>query len=163
MKPLHMLVLTTFLPAVAVAAQETPDPTVAPAGEVQQPAGDAVTMLDAAEASPADFLWVKRPVIVFADSPADPLYLRQIELLARDPGGLLAERDVVVVVDADPAARSAFRQRFRPRGFSLVILEKDGVTTLRKPLPWELREITNAIDKFPMARQEMLERYPSGR
>jgi hypothetical protein len=34
---------------------------------------------------------------------------------------------------------------------------------IRKPLPWDLREITHAIAKFPLARQEMLERYPSGR
>ncbi|HBU14399.1 MAG TPA: methylmalonyl-CoA epimerase, partial [Gemmobacter sp.] len=30
----------------------------------------------------------------------------------------------------------------------------------RKPLPWDLREITRAIDKFPLRRQEMLDQHP---
>ena len=32
-----------------------------------------------------------------------------------------------------------------------------------EPLPWDVREIGNAIDKFPTALIEELERYPSGR
>jgi hypothetical protein len=34
---------------------------------------------------------------------------------------------------------------------------------MRKPQPWSVREITRAIDRFPLRRQEMLERRPSGR
>jgi hypothetical protein len=101
-------------------------------------------------------------VLVFADSPQDPNFIRQMELIQRDADRLPAY-DIVVVTDTDPAARSDFRKRFRPRGFNLVLMDKDGVTTLRKPLPWEVREITNAMDKFPTVRQEMLDRYPSGR
>lgn len=118
--------------------------------------------LEAQGLEPAQFHWVKRPVVVFADSPADPAFVRQLELLRANPEAL-AERDVVVITDSDPAAMSAFRRKFRPRGFSLVMMDKDGVTTLRKPLPWDVREITRAIDKFPIARQEMQERFPSGR
>ena len=118
--------------------------------------------LDAQGLTPEEFHWLKRPVIVFADTAADPAYLRQLDLLRANPEAL-AERDVVVITDTDPAAMSAFRKKFRPRGFSLVMMDKDGVTTLRKPLPWDVREITRAIDKFPIARQEMQERFPSGR
>ncbi|MDZ4135933.1 MAG: DUF4174 domain-containing protein [Paracoccaceae bacterium] len=107
-------------------------------------------------------MWLKRPVLVFADSPNDPNFLRQMHLLAANPDAL-AERDVVVITDTNPTGASFFRQKFRPRGFSLVLLDKDGEAKLRKPLPWDVREITRAIDKFPLARQEMLERYPSGR
>jgi hypothetical protein len=110
----------------------------------------------------ADLLYVNRAVIVFADSPQDPNFIRQMELLARDPTAL-ADRDALWIIDTDPAARSEARQTFRPRGFSLVLVEKDGTVAIRKPLPWELREITNAIDKFPSRRQEMLERNPAGR
>ncbi len=110
----------------------------------------------------AEFQWIKRPVLVFADSPTDPNFRRQIEMIEAD-AGQLAEYDVVVIADADPAARSLLRQRFRPRGFGLIILDKDGLVKLRKPLPWNVREITHAIDKFPLSRQEMLDRYPSGR
>jgi hypothetical protein len=83
-------------------------------------------------------------------------------LLARDAGEL-AQRDALVIVDTDPAAATDLRHTFRPRGFSLVLMEKDGTAVLRKPLPWDLREITHAIDKSPLRRQEVLERNPSGR
>lgn len=126
----------------------------------QDAAGPLV--LEAAGVTVAEFQWIKRPVLVFADSPQDPNFRRQLALIATDRGEL-AERDVVVVIDADPAGRSLLRQRFRPRGFSLVLMDKDGEAKLRKPLPWDVREITHAIDKFPLARQEMLDRYPSGR
>jgi hypothetical protein len=34
---------------------------------------------------------------------------------------------------------------------------------VRKPLPWDVREITAAIDKMPLRRTEILERNPAGR
>ena len=64
-------------------------------------------------------------------------------------------RDVIVITDTDPAGKSEIRTKLRPRGFSLVLLDKDLKTTLRKPLPWDVREITHAIDKFPIRRQEI--------
>jgi hypothetical protein len=145
MNPFPSLFLSLFLATAPALAQD-----------------DGAVIRPAAEATLAEFLWLKRPVLVFADSPQDPNFVRQMELITRDAARLPAY-DIVVVTDTDPAARSEFRQRFRPRGFSLVLMDKDGVTTLRKPLPWEVREITNAMDKFPTVRQEMLDRYPSGR
>lgn len=157
MTPLHILVLSVFLAGAgqAAAAQEAGPQATAPEAR-------ATVVMDAAGVTLAEFLWLKRPVLVFADSPNDPNFIRQMDLIARDRGEL-ALRDVVVITDTNPAGRSAFRERFHPRGFSLVLMDKDGVTTLRKPLPWDVREITRAIDKFPLARQEMLDRYPSGR
>ncbi len=143
MKPVYIFVFTCILSGAAGA--ETP---FAPL-----PANEVVL---------ADMLYVKRPVVVFADSPNDPNFLRQLELLSRDPNGLV-DRDVVVVTDTDPATPSEARKKLRPKGFSLVIIDKDGKTTLRKPLPWDVREIGNAIDKFPTAMIEELERYPAGR
>jgi hypothetical protein len=55
------------------------------------------------------------------------------------------------------------RPRLRPRGFSLVLMDKDGEVKRRNPAPWGVREITHAIDRFPLRRQEMLERRPAGR
>ena len=101
-----------------------------------------------------DFLWHARPVIVFADSPDDPRFIQQIELLEEDLGQL-AERDVIVLTDADPDAKLPLRQRLRPRGFMLVLVGKDGVVELRKPLPWTVREITRSIDKMPIRREEL--------
>lgn len=100
------------------------------------------------------YLWESRLLVIFADTPLDPSYIRQMELLATRPE-ILAERDVVVLTDTDPRARSAIRTALRPRGFALVIVDKDGQVMLRKPSPWDLREITRAIDKTPLRLQEM--------
>lgn len=101
-----------------------------------------------------DFLWQSRLVIVFADAENDPRFIEQIEQLNERPESLL-ERDVVVLTDTDPKARSAIRQEFRPRGFMLVLVGKDGSILLRKPFPWHAREITRSIDKTPLRQQEL--------
>jgi hypothetical protein len=116
----------------------------------------------ASEVVLADLLYLKRLVVIFADSPNDPTYQRQLELLATNPGDLI-DRDVLLVIDTAPETPSDLRKELRPRGFSLVILDKDGKVAIRKPLPWDTREISRAIDKFPSRRVEVLERNPAGR
>ena len=106
--------------------------------------------------------YLKRPLVVFADSPDDPAYIRQMELLARAYPELEA-RDVILITDTDPAAKSEWRQKLRPRGVSLVIMDKDLKPVIRKPIPWDVREITHAIDKLPLRLQEMLVENPAGR
>lgn len=154
MKPIYILVLAVFLPLAALAQEAAPP---APATGAA-----SFTPVDAGAVVLEDLLYLKRPVVVFADTPADPNFVRQMHLLARDPGELAA-RDVVVITDTDPAARSEIRRKLRPRGFSLVLMDKDLTPIIRKPLPWDVREITHAIDKFPLRRQEMLEQRPAGR
>jgi hypothetical protein len=143
MKTLYLLVLATFLPLQALAQDE-----IAP-----QPAANVIF---------ADQLYVSRPIVVFADSPNDPNYIRQLELLALNYPELAA-RDVIIVTDTDPAAKTEWRTKLRPRGFSMVILDKDLKPVIRKPMPWDVREISNAIDKLPTRRQELLDLNPSGR
>lgn len=101
-----------------------------------------------------EWLWLKRPVVVFADNPADPRYVEQMQLLT-DRIDALDERDVVVITDTDPAARSSVRQKLRPRGFMLTIIAKDGTIVARKPAPWSVREITRSIDKLRLRQQEV--------
>ncbi len=141
----YIIALAAFLPIAALAQTAKPALVVA--------AADVVL---------ADLIWLKRPIVVFADSPNDPSFVRQMQLLDRNPDDLI-ERDVVVITDTDPAAKSDIRQKLRPRGFALVLMDKDGQAKLRKPLPWDVREITHAIDKFPLRIQEELDLYPSGR
>ncbi|MCA3443670.1 MAG: DUF4174 domain-containing protein [Rhodobacter sp.] len=147
MKLLHILVLSCFLP-LAAAAQDAPAPAFGP--------------IDAAGVTLNDFLWLKRPIVVFADTPNDPAFQRQMQRINADLAPL-EERDVVIITDTDPAARTEVRQRLRPRGFSLVLMDKDGEVKRRNPAPWGVRDITHAIDRFPLRRQEMLEQRPSGR
>jgi hypothetical protein len=145
MKLLHILVLSCFLP-LAAAAQDAP----------------AFGPVDSAGVTLDDFRWLKRPIVVFADTPNDPAFQRQMQRINADLAPL-EERDVVIITDTDPAARTEVRQRLRPRGFSLVLMDKDGEVKRRNPAPWGVRDITHAIDRFPLRRQEMLEQRPAGR
>jgi len=112
-----------------------------------------LTVVDGTTVTLQDYLWTARPVVIFADTPLDPRYGEQMDLLASDPAALV-ERDVVVISDTQPAARSAVREALRPRGFMLAVLAKDGTVVLRKPTPWTVREITHAIDKLPLRKDE---------
>ncbi|MGR3314944.1 DUF4174 domain-containing protein [Roseovarius indicus] len=104
-----------------------------------------------------DFMWIKRPLVVFADSPADPRYVQQMEYITERLDDL-DRRDVVVLTDTDKGADTALRKELRPRGFMLVLIGKDGTIYLRKPLPWSVREISRVIDKLPMRQQEVRDR-----
>lgn len=112
---------------------------------------------DGTELTLEEFEWLKRPVVVFADSPNDPRFRKQIELLEALPDELEA-RDVVVLMDSDPKAKSALREKLRPRGFMMVLVGKDGIVYLRKPQPWNVRELTRSIDKLPLRQQEVRDR-----
>ena len=139
-----ILTLWVALAAPALAAQttdETPGPVI----------------VDASETSLDDWLWTRRPVVVFADSENDPRFVEQLELI-EDRFSALEERDVVVITDTDPSARSDVRTKLRARGFMLVILAKDGTVVTRKPAPWDVREISRSIDKLPLRQQEIRDR-----
>ena len=141
MKPLFALVFLAFA-AASAAAQDA------------VPGADTPSIVDATEIDPDDLLWRKRAIVVFADTPNDPRYVEQMGYL-EDRIGALEARDAVIVTDTDPDARSEFRKKLRPRGFALVLIGKDGELYLRKPVPWEVREITRSIDKLPMRQQEL--------
>jgi Domain of unknown function (DUF4174) len=97
---------------------------------------------------------LKRPIVVFADSPDDPAFMEQMRLIeARWPE--LAVRDVAVISDTDPVAASAIREKLRPRGFMVVLIDKDGTVALRKPFPWDTRELMRMIDRMPDRREEI--------
>ena len=109
----------------------------------------------------SQFLWKNRPLVIFADSEFDPRFVQQMEYLnARLED--LAERDVVILTDTDPSAKSPLREKLRPNGFMLALIVKDGTIYLRKPTPWDVREITRTIDKLPMRQQEIRDRREAG-
>ena len=131
-------------------AVRTPMP-LAPADAWRE---DPTVVLSAVDVDLDDFLWIARPVVVFADTPADPAFQQQVKFLTARMDALV-ERDVVVLTDTDPEAMSDLRRQLRPRGFMLVIIGKDGGVKLRKPFPWDVREITHSIDKMPLRKQEL--------
>lgn len=144
------VLLLIALAATPVAAQD------AEAAQVEDDEAPSI-IRDGTDVTLDEFLWVARPVVIFADSPADPRFVEQMEeMRARE--GALADRDVIVLTDTDPSARSDLRLALRPRGFMLVVIGKDGTIIARKPLPWGVREISRAIDKEPLRQQEVRER-----
>lgn len=118
---------------------------------------DPAEVFEGDEVTLGEFLYVARPVVIFADSPNDPRFTEQLGYLL-DRIDDLVVRDVVIIVDTDPAAASEIRRQLRPRGFGLVLISKDGRVAQRKPVPWDVREIGRAIDKMPLRQQEIRDR-----
>ena len=143
MKQVANILLAAAL-AAPVAAQES----------VGAERNDTIGPVIASDVSLSDFQWTARPIVVFADTDADPRYQEQLELLLSRTEEL-ADRDVVIITDTDPAAQSDIRTKLRPRGFQLTLIGKDGGVKLRKPFPWDVREISRVIDKMPMRQQEI--------
>lgn len=108
-----------------------------------------------ADAPPAleDLLWIARPVVIFADTPNDPRFAQQLQMLEQRAEEI-ADRDVIVLTDTDPAAAGPLRKELRPRGFGLVLIDKDGTVVQRRPAPTTSRELINMIDRLPSRRQE---------
>ncbi len=144
------LAILISIAAPAMAA----DASVELSSAVEAWQADPAQVLDASEVTLDDFRWIARPVVVFADTAADPRFRQQMDLLAARTEELV-ERDVVVIMDTDPAARTSVRMQLRPRGFMLALIAKDGTVMLRKPFPWDVREITRSIDKLPLRKQEI--------
>jgi len=141
------IVLSALLPVSVWAA----DGTATAEAALIHPAGDTEL---------STFLWINRPIIVFADTPADPRFQEQLDKLTSE-AERLRDRDVVVLTDTDPSARNPARQQLHPRGFQFVLIDKDGSVMLRKPFPYSVREITRSIDKTPMRLREVEERRES--
>ena len=180
--PLSTLALTTLaLSSTALSAQEAPvaregsvaqedDPGPAAPGAPDTATSEAamaadtpvilvptLEVIDGYDVDLESYRWTHRPVVVFADSPADPQFQEQMDELMQDVPALIT-RDVVVLVDTRPQEASALRKKLRPRGFMLVLVGKDGGVKLRKPLPWSVRELTRTIDKIPTRLREVEER-----
>jgi len=144
MKATLAFVISTFF-AVPGMAQSVDEPPPVPTVEAAD-AGDL-----------SQFLWKNRVLVIFSDSPGDPRFTEQIGFIEARVDDLV-DRDVIVLIDTDPATASTLRQKFRPRGFMLVLIGKDGNVYLRKPRPWKVREISRSIDKMPIRREEMRNR-----
>lgn len=148
MKPLLSLVIAATFTASTALAQEASD-------TVELTPWEAISTLESDNLK--DFLWLFRPIVVFADSAADPRFEQQVALL-KEGAEALQERDVVVLFDTDPSARSDLRKTLRPRGFMVTLIGKEGGVKLRKASPWNVRELTRVIDKMPMRQREVRER-----
>ncbi|MDQ2088323.1 DUF4174 domain-containing protein [Marimonas arenosa] len=141
MKAVLVFVIAVFFAVPAIAQNGLP-PRLAPSAET------------VSDADLSKFLWRNRLLVIFSDSPGDPRFEEQMALIEARVEDLV-ERDVIVLIDTDPTRMSELREKFRPRGFMLVLIGKDGHVYLRKPRPWHVREISRSIDKMQIRREEL--------
>lgn len=156
MRPQHLALITCLffaLPGIALTQGDALAATTSTQADEPEVVEDPMAPRDARDLTLEEFLWIARPIVVFADTPADPRFREQLALLADRPQPLL-DRDVVIIIDTDPANPSAIRTALRPRGFSLVIVQKDGRVGLRRPSPRDVREIIRGIDNFALRQEE---------
>ncbi len=122
---------------------------------------DRTQVFDGSEIVLEDLNWVARPLVIFADTPNDPRFRQQMDLLLADVEQL-AVRDVIIITDTNSNELSDVRTELRPRGYMMALVGKDGRVALRKPAPWSVRELSRSIDKMPLRQQEISDRRLSG-
>ena len=118
---------------------------------------DRTQVFDGAEINLDELTWEVRPLVIFADTPSDPRFQQQMDLILAEVDRL-AERDVMIIVDTDDETMSDVRTTLRPRGYMMALVGKDGRVALRKPEPWSVRELSRSIDKMPLRQQEISDR-----
>lgn len=148
MKLLINIALAALIALPAVAEEKT---------VLERWAEDPTQIFDGAEIALDDLKWVVRPLVIFADTPNDPRFQQQMDLIMAEVDRL-AERDVMIIVDTDDETISDVRTALRPRGYMMTLVSKDGRVALRKPEPWSVRELSRSIDKMPLRQQEISDR-----
>lgn len=105
-------------------------------------------------ASLGQYQWHRRPVVIFAPSEKDADYVRQIAMLEKSSAEL-AERDIIVLSDTSPAASGQLRSQFKPSGFEVVLVGKDGGVKIRQKTPLTSEELLSTIDRMPMRKADL--------
>lgn len=125
---------------------------------VADPAG--VSSMDA-------FVWLNRPLLVFAPAEGDPIIAAQRSALAGRSADLL-DRDMIVIeiagdrvtingTDAHSMTAAALRDRYGvSRDASVVLLVgKDGGVKMARSEALSSHDLFQTIDAMPMRRREM--------
>ncbi|MEM7500203.1 MAG: DUF4174 domain-containing protein [Pseudomonadota bacterium] len=99
------------------------------------------------------YRWEARPILIFATAD-DPRLAEQLSRFSEATAALL-DRDNVVIVDT--TGDSAIANRFRPKGFTVILVGKDGGEKLRHTRVVAPAELNALIDTMPMRRSEMRE------
>ena len=148
MKLLMNIALAALIALPAVADEQT---------VLERWTEDRTQVFDGAEINLDELTWEVRPLVIFADTPSDPRFQQQMDLILAEVDRL-AERDVMIIVDTDDETMSDVRTTLRPRGYMMALVGKDGRVALRKPEPWSVRELSRSIDKMPLRQQEISDR-----
>jgi hypothetical protein len=106
-----------------------------------------------------DLRWKKRVVLIYAPEGSEKQLDRQQELL-RSHHSEMAARDVTQIVLRNGAENAKLVDRFKlsGRGFTLLLIGKDGGEKLRSHEVVAPERICRLIDSMPMRQEEMRER-----
>ncbi|MEL6481113.1 MAG: DUF4174 domain-containing protein [Pseudomonadota bacterium] len=97
------------------------------------------------------YRWEARPILIFAEEN-DPRLAEQIAEF-RAAAEELRERDNVVIVGTGDD--TALARRFRPEGFTVILVGKDGGEKLRTSRVVRAKELNLLIDGMPMRQREI--------
>ena len=120
-----------------------------------------VTMIAFAETDLSSFKWKNRVLVVLAPSDHDPR-LREQHGIAEAAAAGFSERDLIVV--AEIGTEGALHRMFGTRvgDFQVVLVGKDGHSTLQWSKPVSSEVLFSVIDKMPMRRDEMRQQRKGG-
>jgi Domain of unknown function (DUF4174) len=120
-----------------------------------------VTMIAFAETDLSSFQWKNRVLVVLAPSDRDPR-LREQQAIAAEAAAGFSERDLIVV--AEIGTEGSLHRRFGTKvgDFQVVLVGKDGRSTLRWSKPVSSEVLFSVIDKMPMRRDEMSRQRKGG-
>ncbi|MEM6678646.1 MAG: DUF4174 domain-containing protein [Pseudomonadota bacterium] len=100
------------------------------------------------------YRWQARPILIFAEAN-DPRLTEQLEAFRADAPAL-RERENVVIVDASLGGTpTPLARRFRPDGFTVILVGKDGGEKLRADRVVDPQLLNDLIDTMPMRIIEM--------
>ena len=112
-------------------------------------------MAEAKAETLSEYRWEARPILVFAPSADDPRLAEQLGRFERADAALRDRRNVVIV-DTEPG--SALRARFRPEGFTVILVGLDGGEKFRGGEVVPVETLNDRIDRMPMRRRELRQR-----
>jgi hypothetical protein len=110
-------------------------------------------MITFADADLASYKWRNRVLVILAPSNNDPQLKEQCASAAASAAGF-AERDLLVITEI---VEGPIHRKFgiRQSDFQVLLIGKDGRSTLQWPKPVSPEVIFSAIDRMPMRRDEM--------
>jgi hypothetical protein len=113
-----------------------------------------LNMIAVAETDLASYRWKNRVLVILAPSDNDPKLKEQRASAAASAAGF-SERDLIVVTEI--GAEGPIRRKFgiRESDFQVLLIGKDGHSTLQWPKPVSSEVIFSAIDRMPMRRDEV--------
>ena len=118
---LALLSLALAAPGVAQTTDDSVALSDTAAADTALEAVDSMEPRDAGDLTLQDFQWVARPIIVFADTPADPRFIEQLELLAERPDA------AGIAVPGMPMGSPGMEMPgFEPESYEVFIFDRRG-------------------------------------